>query len=81
MFIVLLESTSVKSPGSNFGEKCLEVRVKSGYDNYLHIFSHEKQQSYSENVPIVKVVKAFFKFLVSERHVTLVASFVKGTDI
>ena len=47
---------------------------------HLHVFSHENHKTDSNYMSVVKIMKTVVEFLISVTHMTVVASFIKGTD-
>ena len=45
------------------------------------ILSHENHKTDSKDMSVVKIMKTVVEFLISVTHLTVVASFIKGTDI
>ena len=65
----------------------VEANFKGNHDlwtikfPHLHVFSHENHETNSKYMSVVKIMKTVFEFLISVTHLTVVASFIKGTDI
>lgn len=66
-----------------FVEANFKWKSRSVYNKFphLHVFSHENHKTDSKDMSVVKIMKTIIEFLISVTHLTVVASFIKGTDI